>query len=97
MEPLSALTVAEDLLQEAIEVTRQRRETYGPCTEHFKRTVGMINALFERKLRAPLTESDWAQIMLCDKLSRHQEKPIWDNAVDAAGYAATLGECLKRA
>jgi len=88
-------TVAEQLLQEAIEVTRQRRITYGPCTEHFKRTVGMINALFSKKLREPLTEADWAQVMICDKLARHQEKPIWDTPVDCAGYSAVMAECLK--
>jgi hypothetical protein len=88
-------TVAEQLLQEAIEVTRQRRSTYGPCTEHFKRTVGMINALFAKKLREPLTEADWAQVMICDKLARHQEKPIWDTPVDCAGYSAVMAECLK--
>lgn len=88
-------TVAEELLREVIGVIQQRRENYGPPREHFRRTVALINALFAHKLKEPFTESEWAQIMICDKLSRHQEKPIWDTPVDIAGYSATMGECLK--
>ena len=68
--------------------------TYGPPVEHFARTIGMINALFAHKLKEPLTVSDWPQIMMCDKMARHQEKPIEDNSVDCAGYSACWYECL---
>lgn len=83
---------ARNVLDEVSSVIRQRKETYGPAEEHFARTVGMVNALFAHKLKAPLTPHDSAQIMICDKLSRHQEKPIWDNCVDAVGYGTLMGE-----
>lgn len=83
----------EQLLETAKTVTVERRTTYGPATEHFRRTVGAINAIFANKLREPLTEADWAQIMILDKLSRHQERPHGDNLVDTAGYAACWAEC----
>ena len=85
---------AEQLLRTSIEAVSERRTTYGPPTAHFARTVGAINAIFAHKLREPLTVSDWAQIMVLDKLSRHQGKPIDDNPVDVAGYAACWFECM---
>ena len=84
---------AEQLLQKSIEAVTDRRETYGAPGDHFGRTVGAINAIFAHKLREPLTPSDWAQIMVIDKLSRHQGQPILDNPVDVAGYAACWWEC----
>jgi lysozyme family protein len=84
------------LLLRAIEVTDERRTTYGPPGEHFEKTVGMINALFAHKLREPLTIADWAQVMILDKLARHQgnggtsKSP--DTPIDLAGYAACLAE-----
>lgn len=77
----------QSLLDEVAQVTRERGETYGPPTEHFRRTVGMINALFAHKLREPFTIEDWPLMMMCDKMARHQEKPKRDNIVDVAGYA----------
>ncbi len=85
---------AESLLHKAIDVIASRRHNYGPPREHFRRTVGMLNALFAHKLKEPFTEQDWPQIMLCDKLARHQERPLEDNPLDAAGYAACWAECL---
>lgn len=85
----------EELLETAKATITERRITYGPATEHFRRTVGAVNAIFASKLREPLTEGDWAQIMILDKLSRHQEKPKADNQVDTAGYAACWAECPK--
>lgn len=84
---------AQRLLDEAGDVIAQRRASYGPPIEHFRRTVAAINAIFGHKLREPLTVSDWAQIMILDKLARHQEQPKRDNQVDAAGYAACWAEC----
>lgn len=86
-------TKAEQLLATALDVVRERRGTYGPPGEHFRRTVGLVNALFAGKLREPLTEADWAQVMILDKLARHQgEKKNADTPVDLAGYAACLAE-----
>jgi hypothetical protein len=87
-------TGAEAMLHDAIATIASRRRNYGPPQEHFKRTVGMLNALFAHKLKEPFTTQDWPQIMLCDKLARHQEKPIGDNPLDCAGYAACWAECL---
>lgn len=85
---------AVTLLRETIRVITERRANYGPPAEHFARTIGMLNALFAHKLREPFVVADWPQIMLCDKMARHQERPIRDNVVDSAGYAACWGECL---
>lgn len=87
------MTPGDQLLDNAARTIRQRRQTYGPSPEHFARTVGAINAIFAAKLRAPLTVADWAQIMIIDKLARHQERPHHDNLVDAAGYSACWAEC----
>lgn len=88
------VTPAESLLVTATNTVRQRRQTYGPPREHFRRTVAAINAIFADKLREPLTESDWAQIMILDKLARHQGTArSADTPVDLAGYAACLAEC----
>lgn len=85
---------SERMLLDAVDIIRQRRQTYGPPGQgHFAKTVGMINALFAHKLREPLTQADWAQIMILDKLSRYQgpSKTI-DGPLDIAGYAACLAE-----
>lgn len=88
------VTAAESLLVEAQRVVRQRRSTYGPPREHFARTVAAVNAIFADKLREPLTEADWAQIMILDKLARHQgTAKSSDTPIDLAGYAACLAEC----
>ena len=86
-------TPAERLLLDALDAVRDRRKKYGPPTEHFRRTIGMINALFGHKLREPFTIADWGQIMILDKLARNQEKSVGDNQVDCAGYAACWAEC----
>jgi hypothetical protein len=87
------LTKAEELLDTATRTVRQRRSTYGPPAEHFAKTVAAVNAIFGHKLLAPLTIADWAQIMILDKLARHQGKAkSSDTPVDLAGYAACLAE-----
>jgi hypothetical protein len=86
-------TVAEQLLEIATTTIRRRRETYGPPAAHFNKTVAAINAIFADKLREPLTASDWACIMILDKLARHQgTSKSTDTPVDLAGYAACLAE-----
>lgn len=97
MDNENGMTAAEELLRRTMAAVDQRRQTYGPPDEHFARTVGMINALFSHKLNAPLTIEEWAQIMVLDKLARHQCRPIEDNPVDVAGYAACWYECSRRA
>ncbi len=85
---------AEKLLEVAQATVRQRRQTYGPPTEHFARTAAMVTALLGDRLRSPLTAADWAQIMILDKLARHQgESKTADTPVDLAGYAGCLAEC----
>jgi hypothetical protein len=90
------LTKAEELLDTATRTVRQRRSTYGPPAEHFAKTVAAVNAIFGHKLREPLTVADWAQIMILDKLARHQgnggKSKSADTPVDLAGYAACLAE-----
>ena len=86
--------VAVRLLDTAKAAVLDRHRVYGPPQEHFARTVGMVNSLFASVLRRPLTTSDWARIMLLDKLARDLgPRPHPDNAVDLAGYAACLAEC----
>ena len=86
-------TIAEQLLDTATRTIRQRRTTYGPPGEHFAKTVAAVNAIFGHKLREPLTVADWAQIMILDKLARHQgAAKSADTPVDLAGYAACLAE-----
>ncbi len=87
---------AEQLLEMTAREVTERRETYGPPGEHFARTVGAINAIFAHKLKSPLTPSEWAQIMVIDKLARQQCRAIVDNPVDVAGYAACWWECQVR-
>jgi hypothetical protein len=85
---------AEQLLEVAQATVRQRRSTYGPPREHFARTVAAVNAIFSHKLREPLTESDWAMVMILDKCARHQgASKSSDTPVDMAGYAACMAEC----
>ena len=86
--------IAVQLLDTARAAVLDRHRVYGPPQEHFARTVGMVNSLFSSVLRRPLTTSDWARIMLLDKLARDLgPRPHPDNAVDLAGYAACLAEC----
>lgn len=86
--------VAVQLLDTARAAVLDRHRVYGPPQEHFARTVGMVNSLFASVLKRPLTTSDWARIMLLDKLARDLgPRPHTDNAVDLAGYAACLAEC----
>jgi hypothetical protein len=89
----AAMNPAEQLLHTAAATVRDRRATYGPPSEHFTKTVAAVNGIFAHKLREPLTVADWAQIMILDKLARHQgAAKSSDTPVDLAGYAACLAE-----
>jgi hypothetical protein len=84
---------AEQLLLQALEVIRDRRPKYGGPRDHFRRTVGMINAAFAGVLNRPLTEADWAVIMTLDKVARYMgPSKTSDGPIDLAGYAACLAE-----
>jgi hypothetical protein len=84
---------AEDLLLRALDVIRDRRTKYGGPRKHFAVTVALVNSLFAHKLHTPLTEADWAQVMILDKLARYNgAQKTADGPIDLAGYAACLAE-----
>ena len=84
---------AEQLLLDALAVIRDRRPKYGGPLQHFRRTIGMINAAFADVLKRPLTEADWAIFMTLDKVARYcGPSKTSDGPVDLAGYAACLAE-----
>jgi len=84
---------AERLLLDALAVIKDRRPKYGGPLQHFRRTVGMINAAFADVLKRPLTEADWAIFMTLDKVARYcGPNKTTDGPVDLAGYAACLAE-----
>lgn len=90
-------TPAEQLCEKTAEVIRDRRPKYGGPKHHFSRTVGMVNAAFADVLRRPLTEADWATIMILDKIARFRGPGATvDGPVDIAGYAACLYEVMDR-
>lgn len=92
-EPDTEAPPAEQLLLQALEVIRDRRPKYGGPRQHFRRTVGMINAAFGEILKRPLTEADWAVIMTLDKVARYMgPTKTADGPIDLAGYAACLAE-----
>lgn len=94
---MNETTPAARLLEEASKTIQQRRATYGPPAEHFAKTVAAVNAIFSAKLREHLTVGDWAQIMILDKLARHQGSArSADTPIDLAGYAACLAEVEAR-
>ena len=90
----SAPSAAVQLLEQARAAVIDRHGKYGPPVEHFSRTIGMVNAAFAGILTRPLTPSDWALIMLLDKVARHMgTSRTADTPIDLAGYAACLAEC----
>ena len=92
-EPDDQAPPAEQLLLQALEVIRDRRPKYGGPRQHFRRTVGMINAAFGEILKRPLTEADWAVFMTLDKVARYTgPTKTTDGPIDLAGYAACLAE-----
>ena len=90
-------TPAEQLCEKTAEVIRDRRPKYGGPKSHFARTIGMVNAAFADVLRRPLTEADWATIMILAKIARFRGPGATvDGPVDIAGYAACLYEVMDR-
>lgn len=86
---------AEELCHRTAAVIRDRRPKYGGPRHHFARTVGMINAAFADVLKRPLTEADWATIMVLDKIARFRgPSSTIDGPVDIAGYAACMYEVM---
>ena len=95
--PPSAATPAEQLCEKTAEVIRDRRPKYGGPKHHFARTIGMVNAAFADVLKRPLTEADWATIMILDKIARFRGPGATiDGPVDIAGYAACMYEVMDR-
>lgn len=94
--PPARYTARERVLNTARDlVTGDRNSAYGPPTQDFDRTAGMLTALFGERLR-PGTQfvgSDVARIVACVKLSRSVHARKEDNWIDLAGYAACGAEC----
>jgi enoyl-[acyl-carrier protein] reductase I len=94
---LYAYTACEQSVSSSLIVIRDRRPKYGGPKNHFARTVGMVNAAFADVLKRPLTEADWATIMILDKIARFRGPGATiDGPVDIAGYAACLYEVMDR-
>jgi hypothetical protein len=88
-------TPAEELCHRTAAVIRDRRPKYGGPKQHFARTIGMVNAAFADVLKRPLTEADWATIMILDKIARFRgPNATVDGPVDIAGYAACMFEVM---
>ena len=81
-----------DLLLRTVDAVARRGRTYGPPGEHFARTVAAAQALLPDLFAREFTPSDWAKLMLVDKLARDAERPTLDTCIDLAGYAACLAE-----
>lgn len=96
-DPPEDLSPAEQLLTESLRAIRDRRGSYGHPRDHFARTVGMINAAFADRLTKPFEPSDWALMIILDKVARHLgPKKRDDSPVDIAGYASLLAEVETR-
>ena len=80
----------ESILEEAIRLTSQDRQAiYGHPRDHFKKTIGLVNAMLSDYLKKPLESEQWPKIMICDKLARSMNSYKRDNMADIAGYAQT--------
>ena len=84
------------LLQDAIElVTKSRNNTYGPPSQDFARSAGMLNALgFSGPEGRPIRSVDIAYIIICVKLYRAMWSDKYDTVLDIAGYAACAWDCI---
>lgn len=83
-----------DLFDEVRRVYQQRGETYGPVSDHWRRTAHVWTALAADRLvsGARFTAADVARFYIADKLVRDTSTPLADNLIDIAGYAYGLGE-----
>lgn len=77
-------------------VLGDRNNTYGPPTQDFQRTAGVLNSLGYRKGDGqPLEAHDISVILAAVKLSRLMWSPDKaDSWIDLAGYAACGHECV---
>jgi hypothetical protein len=83
---------AVQTLHDAIAAVRDRHTKYGPPVEHFSRTASLVNAAFG----TTFTPSDWALVMVLDKIARQLgPQATNDAAIDIAGYAACHQECRR--
>lgn len=83
----------ETVLEEAQRIVYgARQEAYGHPFDDFGRTSQLMTALVQHKLKygQSITRQDVALFMICVKLSREVNQHKRDNAVDGAGYWATL-------
>ena len=81
------------ILKEAEKIVYGRGEDeYGHPRDNFTQTAQIWTALLRGKLLpgAEIDAEDVARLQVGLKLSRDTNKPLRDNAVDMAGYAATL-------
>ncbi len=89
-------TSEPNILEEANKITHgARRDAYGHPLDDFKKVIGMANALFADKLKAPLEEEDVSMFMIIMKMSRQVNRQKRDNLVDIAGYSWTAQECIE--
>jgi hypothetical protein len=72
-------------LEKANEIINgERRESYGPVEESFKRMA----VLFSLILKTEVTPHQYALCMIAMKLMREVNKHSPDNLIDIAGYTA---------
>lgn len=93
-------TAGETVLQEAERLTASdRKRQYGDASDHFKRTVGLINARFGHILTRPLEPAEWGLIMVLDKIARNDDPRAKkrDDWVDLLGYARLAHDLLNSA
>lgn len=85
------------LLDEAKKIiTGDRNNSYGPPTQDFTRTAGILTALgYRTEGGGPIKPHDVAIMVIAVKLSRLMWSPDKrDSWVDLAGYAACGHECV---
>ena len=88
----------EDICDEAKRITSQgeRASSYGPADQDFRRTAGMLNALFADKLNSEFLPHEISMIMECLKLSRISWSPTKrDSWVDGCGYYRCGWQCVQ--
>jgi hypothetical protein len=95
------------VLEEVKKLLLERGTKYGPASEHFHRTCCLLEIIFPtEKLKIMLNRaeegalafkrSDWALIMICDKLARLsnpktlESNDHTDTMDDIIGYAALM-------
>jgi hypothetical protein len=78
----------ESVIEEAHRIINgPRQEFYGHPLDNMRKTAGILNSMFENKLKEPLTEEDITLLMMGVKLARQVHRPQRDNIVDIIGYA----------